>query len=51
VQPGIFEQRRETVGHLPTVDEMGEAIAAAVHDPALPSGHTVVVGGALESLP
>lgn len=51
VQPGIFEQRREAVGQLPTVEQMGDAIAAAAADPALPSGHTVVVGGGLESLP
>lgn len=51
VQPGIFEQRREAVGHLPTVDQMGDAIAAAAADPTLASGHTVVVGGGLESLP
>lgn len=43
--------RREALGPLPTTDDMGEAIAAAAADPALPSGHTVVVGRALESLP
>lgn len=36
---------------LPTAEEMGEAIAAAATDPTLPSGHTVVVGRALDSLP
>ena len=35
---------------LPTTTDMGEAIAAAVTDPGLPSGHTVVVGRSLESL-
>ena len=35
---------------LPTTTDMGEAIAAALADPALPTGHTVVVGRALETL-
>ena len=34
-----------------TAAEMGEAIARAATDPALPSGHTIVIGGALDSLP
>ena len=34
----------------PTTAAMGEAIARAATDPALPSGQTVVVGGALETL-
>jgi NAD(P)-dependent dehydrogenase (short-subunit alcohol dehydrogenase family) len=49
--PGLAEQRRGETGRLPTVDEMGEAIAAAATDPTLLSGQTVVVGGALDSLP
>jgi NAD(P)-dependent dehydrogenase (short-subunit alcohol dehydrogenase family) len=47
--PGLTGARQSAVGHLPTATEMGEAIAAAVTDPALPTGHTVVVGGALDS--
>ena len=48
--PGLARQRRESIGRLPTADEMGEAIAAAATDPSLPTGQTVVVGGTLESL-
>lgn len=48
--PGLASRRQETVGSLPTAEEMGEAIAVAVVDTALPSGHTVVVGGSLDSL-
>ncbi len=48
--PGLGSGRRDEVGHLPTAVEMGEVIAAAANDPALPSGHTLVVGGALDSL-
>jgi NAD(P)-dependent dehydrogenase (short-subunit alcohol dehydrogenase family) len=46
--PGLSGARRSEVGRLPTATEMGEAIAGAVSDPDLPSGHTIVVGGALE---
>ena len=46
----MSDARRETVGRLPTEEEMGEAIAAAATDRSLPSGHTVVVGGSLESM-
>jgi len=49
--PGIFKQRRDAVERLPTADDMGMAIADAALDPGLPSGHTVVVGGPLDSLP
>ncbi|MGO8950905.1 MAG: SDR family oxidoreductase [Ktedonobacterales bacterium] len=48
--PGLAGARRSIVGgKLPTAAEMGEAIAGAVSDPELPSGHTIVVGGALDS--
>ena len=47
--PGLTEHRRATIGPLPTATEMGEVIAQAATDPLLPSGHTVVVGGSLES--
>jgi NAD(P)-dependent dehydrogenase (short-subunit alcohol dehydrogenase family) len=46
---GLSEERRSAVGQLPTTTVMGEAIAIAAIDTALPSGHTVVVGGALEA--
>jgi NAD(P)-dependent dehydrogenase (short-subunit alcohol dehydrogenase family) len=48
--PGSIGQRRGDVGSLPTTTEMGEAIAISATDATLPSGHTVVVGGPLESL-
>jgi NAD(P)-dependent dehydrogenase (short-subunit alcohol dehydrogenase family) len=35
---------------LPTTTEMGEAIASAATDPTLPTGHTVVVGRALDEM-
>jgi NAD(P)-dependent dehydrogenase (short-subunit alcohol dehydrogenase family) len=49
-EPGLAEQRRDAIGPLPTVAEMGEAIAAAATDSALPSGHVVVIGGTLEAM-
>ena len=49
--PGLTDGRRDEVGQLPTAAAMGEAIATAATDPALPSGQTVVVGGPLASLP
>lgn len=48
--PGLAADRRGQIGKLPTADQMGKAIAAAATDPTLPSGHTVVIGGTLESL-
>jgi NAD(P)-dependent dehydrogenase (short-subunit alcohol dehydrogenase family) len=48
--PGLSGARRSEVGRLPTAIEMGEAIASAVSDPDLPSGHTIVVGGDLSAL-
>ncbi|GAC1354109.1 MAG: SDR family oxidoreductase [Ktedonobacteraceae bacterium] len=47
--PGISEERRQKGGQLPSVVEMGRAIADAAMDKTLPSGHTVVVGGALDT--
>ncbi len=49
--PGLVAYRRNMVGQLPTAADMGEAIAAAAADNTQASGSTVVVGGALESLP
>ena len=40
----------DTPGDLPTATEMGMAIAVAALDRALPSGHTTVVGRALDTL-
>jgi NAD(P)-dependent dehydrogenase (short-subunit alcohol dehydrogenase family) len=48
--PGVAASRQHALGKLPTADDMGEAIVQAATDPALPSGHTVVIGGSLESL-
>lgn len=48
--PGLADRRRHDVGSLPNVQDMGEAIAIAATDPAIPSGATVVVGGSLHSL-
>ena len=48
--PGLTALRRASVGDLPSVEEMGEAIAATAADAALPSGSMVVVGGSLESM-
>ena len=47
--PGLTEHRRATIGPLPTATEMGAVIAQSATDPSLPSGHTIVVGGSLES--
>ncbi|MEO8971240.1 MAG: SDR family oxidoreductase [Ktedonobacteraceae bacterium] len=49
--PGMTKDRQQTIGQLPTATEMGEAIATAATSATLASGYTVVVGGALESLP
>ncbi len=48
--PGLTKYRRDTAGQLPTTIDMGEAIADAAINTALPGGHTIVVGGTLESL-
>ena len=47
--PGVTEERRQKGVQLPSVAEMGQAIAAAAADETLPSGHTVVVGGSLDT--
>ena len=47
---GMTDERRREIGRLPTAAEVGEAIARAAVDPGLPSGHTVVVGGALDTV-
>src|SRR5947209_2771555 len=49
--PGLGEERRQESqsGKLPSVTEMGEAIATAAMDTTLPGGYTVVVGGALDT--
>ena len=49
--PGLAAGRRGEVGPLPTPADLGVAIVAAATDPTLPSGHTIVVGGSLDSLP
>jgi NAD(P)-dependent dehydrogenase (short-subunit alcohol dehydrogenase family) len=47
--PGLTEERQKQIGQLPTVADMGKAIATAAVDTTLPSGDTVVVGGPLDS--
>lgn len=49
IASGLTEEREQKVGHLPTVTEMGQAIAGAAIDSTLPAGHTVVVGGTLDT--
>ncbi len=51
VTPGLAAERRAGAGRLPTVEDTAAAIVAAVSDAALPDGHVVVVGGALDALP
>ncbi len=46
--PGLTAKRRDSMGELPTAEEMGQTIAAAAIDPALPTGHTIVVGESLD---
>lgn len=48
--PGLAAFRERELGKLPTAEEMGEAIGQAATDSTIPSGHTIVVGGSLESL-
>jgi NAD(P)-dependent dehydrogenase (short-subunit alcohol dehydrogenase family) len=50
VSRGVRDQHRQVMESLPTATDMGEAIAAAVVNHELPSGHTVVVGRSLQSL-
>jgi NAD(P)-dependent dehydrogenase (short-subunit alcohol dehydrogenase family) len=48
---GVADQRKLVVaGGLPSAADMAGAIASAALDSSLPSGHTIVVGGALDSL-
>ncbi len=49
IVPGLTVEREQKVGPLPTVTEMGQAIAGAALDTTLPSGHTIVVGGSLDT--
>jgi NAD(P)-dependent dehydrogenase (short-subunit alcohol dehydrogenase family) len=48
--PGLGKLRRDKSAPLPTTADMGTAIANAATDARLPSGSTIVVGRALESL-
>lgn len=50
IAPGFPEERRQRAGKLPTVTDMASAIANAAMDTSLPSGHTVVVGGSLDTV-
>jgi len=44
LQPGLIEERRDTAGHLPTVDEFAEAIVAAAANSELATGTTLYIG-------
>jgi NAD(P)-dependent dehydrogenase (short-subunit alcohol dehydrogenase family) len=49
--PGFTQEWRDLHGTLLTAEQFGAAIASAVFDPTLTSGHVVVVGNPLETLP
>lgn len=49
--PGMTSERERLLGRLPTAEEMGRAIADSAVDSTLLPGHTVVIGGSLDSLP
>lgn len=51
VTPGLAGSRRTATGALPTAEDMGRVIAQTASDASLTSGQTVVIGGALESIP
>jgi NAD(P)-dependent dehydrogenase (short-subunit alcohol dehydrogenase family) len=51
VTPGLSGSRRTAMGTLPTAEDMGRVIAQAATDTSLISGQTLVIGGALESIP
>jgi NAD(P)-dependent dehydrogenase (short-subunit alcohol dehydrogenase family) len=48
--PGLAAGRRAALGVLPTAEDMGRAIVSAATDRTVPTGHTIVVGGDLDSL-
>ena len=48
--PGLINNRRDTLGTLPTAKEMGEKIAQAAIDPNIQNGSTIVVGESLQSM-
>jgi NAD(P)-dependent dehydrogenase (short-subunit alcohol dehydrogenase family) len=49
--PGMTAEAKDRAGRLPTTEDMASAIVGAATDRSMPTGETVVVGGALESLP
>ena len=48
--PGLIDRRQALVGPLPTTNAAADAIVRAVSDPTLASGHTLVIGGSLQSV-
>jgi NAD(P)-dependent dehydrogenase (short-subunit alcohol dehydrogenase family) len=48
--PGLLKERRTRTGALPTAAEMGREIALTAMNDSIPTGTTVVVGEALQSL-
>ncbi|HEV2529900.1 MAG TPA: SDR family oxidoreductase [Thermomicrobiales bacterium] len=49
--PGMTADAKSRAGNLPTTEDMGAAITRAVTEKSLANGETIVIGGALESLP
>ena len=49
--PGMTAEARDRAGRLPTTEDMAAAIVGAATDTDLATGETIVVGGALDSLP
>jgi NAD(P)-dependent dehydrogenase (short-subunit alcohol dehydrogenase family) len=49
--PGMTAQAKDRAGNLPTTEDMAAAIVRAATTPDLATGETLVVGGALDSLP
>lgn len=48
--PGLLQERRTRTGALPTAAEMGREIALTAMNDSIPTGATIVVGEALQSL-
>ncbi len=49
--PGMTAEARDRAGDLPTTEDMAAAIVGAATDRDLATGETIVIGGALDSLP
>ncbi len=49
--PGMTAEARDRAGDLPTTEDMAAAIVGAATNGGLATGETIVIGGALDSLP